>query len=90
MNMFDDTEIGYLYFSFEDYLFIQKHFPKLYKAFEKYVDDRSKEIRLAVTDKICDELDNKVLLTIGDSAAYTVDGEPTKQAIKLEEIWDKA
>lgn len=60
----DNMEIGYLYFDAKDYLFIHKKFPELYNLFEQYVDRRSNEIRLAVTDKSCDYLDNKVLLVI--------------------------
>ena len=86
----DNMEIGYLYFDAKDYLFIQKRFPELYNLFEQYVDRRSNEIRLAVTDKSCDYLVNKVLLVITESAAYTPDGNPTDDAVKLETIWDKA
>lgn len=88
--MLDDKETWYLYFDAEDYEFIRRKFPELYNLFEQYVDRRSNEIRLAVTDKSCDYLDNKVLLAITESAAYTPDGNPTDNAVKLETIWDKA
>lgn len=82
-------EVGYLSFSVADYDFIRIHFPKLHSLFEQYVLSRNPKIELEVTDAETDMLDNKVLMTIGDSATPPY-GDPTREAIKLEEIWDRA
>lgn len=82
-------EVGYLYFSRKDYDFIAKHFPNLHASFEQFVSGRHPEVELQVTDDQTEILDNKVLMTIGDSAT-SPQGNPSREAIKLEQIWDTA
>ena len=82
-------EVGYLYFSQDDYAFIAKHFPNLHAKFEQFVSSRDPEIELKVTDQQTEMLDNKVLMIIGDSA-MPQHGDPSKDAIKLESIWNMA
>lgn len=82
-------DVGYLYFSQSDYNFIAKHFPNLHTEFERFVTKRDPDIELQVTDSQTEMLDNEVLMVIGDSANDSA-GNPSKEANKLEQIWDIA
>lgn len=82
-------DVGYLYFSQSDYNFIAKHFPNLHAEFERFVTKRDPDIELQVTDSQTEMLDNKVLMIIGDSVNDSA-GNPSKEANKLEQIWDIA
>lgn len=82
-------DIGYLYFSKTDYDFIKLHFPDIFAICEQYVSSREPDIELTVTDSQTDMIDNKVLMAIGNSATAP-QGNPSPEAIELEEIWDRA
>ncbi len=43
--------------------------------FERYVGKNSGVNRLTVTDRNYDHIDNRILLVIAESSAYTFDGE---------------
>ncbi|MCI5762501.1 MAG: hypothetical protein MR028_08755 [Ligilactobacillus agilis] len=60
-------EVGYLYFSKVDYDFIRQHFLDIFTICERYVSSRELDIELEVTDSQTDNLDNKILIAIGDS-----------------------
>lgn len=59
------------------------------KELERFVTKRYPEVELQVTDTQTEMLDNKVLMLIGDSATAP-NGNPSPEAIKLENIWDLA
>ena len=82
-------EVGYLYFRRDDYEFIKIAFPDIYAALEQFVINRVPEVELQVNDEQTDMLDNKILMAIGESATSPT-GDPSKQAIKLEYIWEIA
>ena len=82
-------DIGYLYFSQDDYSFIKEHFPDIFAICEQYVSSREPDIELTVTDLQTDMIDNKVLMAIGSSATAPY-GNPSPEAIELEAILDRA
>lgn len=82
-------DVGYLYFRRDDYEFIKTAFPNIYTALEQFVINRVPEVELQVNDEQTDMLDNKILMAIGESATSPT-GDPSKQAIKLEHIWEDA
>ena len=83
------NEVGYLYFNRSDYACLKMHFPGLYLELERFVTKRYPEVELQVTDTQTEMLDNKVLMLIGDSATAP-NGNPSPEAIKLENICDLA